>query len=125
MSLFYETIPIEFFFKDLIQIKSIQDVLISELGTENAESVIMKFNNGIPYTEIEGDYEDIIIDFVNNNAVEVECLTGKGDYDEFPISIFNFGPICWVQAQGFDSIQFFSTKEDAIHCAEFEYNEFL
>jgi len=125
MTPFHETIPIGFFLKDLIQIESIQVELKSELGIDAAERVIMKLNNGIPYTEIEGNYEDIIIDFVNNNAVEVECLTGKGDYDEFPISILNFGPLYWVQAQEFDSIQFFSTKEDAIHCAEFEYNEFL
>jgi hypothetical protein len=125
MSLFYKSIPIDFFLKDLIQIESIQVELKSKLVAENAERIIMKFKNGIPYSEIEGNYEDIIIDFVNNNGVEVKCLTGKGDYDEFPISILNFGPLFWVEAQEFDSIQFFSTKEDAILCAELEYAEFL
>ncbi len=125
MSLLYETIPIDFFYKDLVQLESVQVELKSKLGTKDAEGMITKFNNGIPYAEIEGNYEDIIIDFVNNNSEEVECLTGKGDYDEFPISILNFGPLFWVEAQEFDSIQFFSTKEDAILCAELEYAQFL
>jgi len=125
MSIAFETIPIEFFYKDLVQLESVQIELISKLGTEDAESVIMKFNNGIPYAEIEGNYEDIIIDFVNNNSVEVKCLTGKGAYDEFSISILNFGPLFWIQALEFDSIQFFSAKVDAILCAKIEYAEFL
>ena len=67
----------------------------------------------------------VTYDFVNNNAEVKVTLTGLGSYGEFPIDILNFGHLYWVSAQEYDPIQYFKTIEDAIECAEFEYDSFL
>ena len=49
----------------------------------------------------------------------------SNSFGEFPIDIYHFGPLYWVSAQEFDSIKYFNSAEDAIACAEFEYDSFL
>lgn len=125
MSEYYNNVSIDIFLKDLIQMESVQDILKTEFGTEEAEIILMNFKKGISNIEIEDKLVNMLSDFVKNNAVEVDTLIGMGGYGEFPISIMNFGPLYWVDAQEFDSIEYFSSKEDAISCAEFEYAEYL
>jgi hypothetical protein len=125
MSLFYETIDITHFYCELVRMDSIQKELKSFLGDSESVRIINDFMMGIPYDQIEGNYEDIIGDYIENNAVEIETLYGMGSYGEFPISILNYGPLFWVQAQEFDSIKFFKSKEDAVSCAEWEYEAYL
>ena len=122
---FYETIEIESFYQELIKDEDIQDALINELGLEISNNIIRQFNNGVTYEDIHDDFEDVIIDCVENNAIVENTLTGVGGYGEFPINILNFGPLYWVSAQEFDPIKYFKTIEDAMSCAESEYATFL
>ena len=105
--------------------KSIQVEIKNQLGEDIGNKVLKQFKNGISDYDINEDFEDIILDFVNNNAEVKVTLTGLGSYGEFPIDILNFGHLYWVSAQEYDPIQYFKTIEDAIECAEFEYDSFL
>jgi hypothetical protein len=87
--------------------------------------VINKLNNELSCIDIQVDFEDIISECVENNASIHISLTGIGSFGEFPIDIYHFGPLYWVSAQEFDSIKYFNSAEDAIACAEFEYDSFL
>ena len=122
---FYETMEIESFYQELIKDESVQEALINELGIETSNNIIRQFNSGIPYNDIHEDFEDVIINCIEENAIVEDTLTGLGGYGEFPIEILNFGPLYWISAQDFDPIKYFKTFEDAVACAEFEYESFL
>jgi hypothetical protein len=122
---FKQTTEIETVYNELIKIEIVQQELIDSLGIGQAEMVIQKLNNGLSSKDILVDFEDIIIEFVENNASVHVSLTGIGSFGEFPIDIYHFGPLYWVSAQEFDSIKYFNSAEDAIACAEFEYDSFL
>jgi hypothetical protein len=55
----------------------------------------------------------------------VECLTGKGDFDEFSINIHEFLGVFWVSAPEFDDDGYFTNKDDAIAFAEDRYDAFI
>ena len=55
----------------------------------------------------------------------VECLTGKGDFDEFSINIHEFLGVYWVSAPEFDDDGYFTSKDDAIAFAENRYESFI
>jgi hypothetical protein len=122
---FYQIIEIDSFYNELIKIEIVQKELIDSLGHELAQMVIQKLNGGLTSLDIQVDFEDIISDCVENNASVFISLTGIGSYGEFPIDIYQFGPLYWVSAQEFDPIKYFETSEDAIDCAAFEYDSFL
>jgi hypothetical protein len=122
---FFQTIEIDAFYNELIKIEIVQKELIDSLGHERAQMVIQKLNCGLTSLDIQVDFEDIISDCVENNASVFISLTGIGSYGEFPINIYQFGPLFWVSAQEFDPIKYFVTAEDAIDCASFEYDSFL
>lgn len=122
---FYETIEIESFYQELIKDETVQEALKNELGIKTSNNIIKQFNNGVTYNDIHEDFEDVIINCIEENAVVEDTLTGIGGYGEFPIEILNFGPLYWISAQDFDQIKYFKTFEDAYACAEFEYESFL
>ena len=121
----HQTIEIETVYNELINIEIVQQELIDSLGIDQAQTVIQKLNNGLSSIDIQVDFEDIISECVENNASVHVSLTGIGSFGEFPIDIYHFGPLYWVSAQEFDSIKYFNSAEDAIACAEFEYDSFL
>jgi len=121
----YKTEAIESFYAELIQIQSIKDEIINELGEKEGLRIINQFINRASYLDIKGDFEDIMIEFINNNADILESLTGIGSYGEFSIDLKNFGPLFWVEAQEFDPIKYFRSRQDALDCANSEYNSFF
>ncbi len=73
---------------------------------------------------------EIIADCIYSNNFNadsnvVESLTGKGDFDEFEISIHEFLGVFWVSAPEFDDDGYFLSKEDAIAFAEDRYGPFI
>ncbi len=88
---FYETMEIESFYQELIKDESVQDALINELGLEISNNIIRQFNSGISYNNIQEDFEDVIINCIEENAIVEDTLTGIGGYGKFPIEILNFG----------------------------------
>lgn len=122
---FYKTIEIDSVYFELIKIETIQKELTYKFGSEIAKGIIQKLTNGITNLVIDVDFEDTITNYVENNATIITTLTGIGGYGEFPIEIFHFGPLFWVSAQEFDPIKYFKTADEAISCAEFEYNSFF
>ena len=122
---FHKTICIEAFYQELVKDKSVQEELLNELGSEIANKIIKLFNEGMSHEDIDEDFEDLIINHVENNADTEDTLIGLGSHGEFPIDIMNYGPIYWVSAQEFDPIKYFKTFDDAKSCAEFEYETFL
>ena len=121
----FNTEPLESFYEELMKVESVKEELRNELGKDNANKIIQQFKDGIPYNHIKGDFEEVISDFVENNGDIQTTLTGVGSYGEFPIHILNFGPLYWVDAQEFDSIVYFKSVDDAISCAEWEYEAFI
>jgi hypothetical protein len=116
-----KTLEFESFYKELIEIEEIQEELIDTYGLELSQIIFNKFREGISHKNIEGDFEDSIYDYIENNAEVIDTLTCEGGSGEFPIDIYNFGPIYWVSAQEFDPIKYFDSYEDAVSCAESEY----
>ncbi|MCS5488909.1 hypothetical protein [Algoriphagus limi] len=125
MNLFNQTVPLDSFFSDLIKDLAIQNELKAGLGDQIGNSIINQLLEGIPFEGIEGNWYDLISDFIHNEAKEVETILGEGSYGEFPISVLNYGPVFWIEAQEFDSIGYFRSKDDAVSCAEWEYMEYL
>lgn len=121
----YHTIEINEFFHELVKIEIIQEALTGSLGKDIAQGLIQELSSGLHCGNIKVDFEDIITDCVDNNSIIFKTLTGNGDFGEFPIQIFQFGPLFWVSAQEFDSIKYFKSANDAIACAEFEYDSFF
>jgi hypothetical protein len=116
---------IECFYPQLIKINAVQHAIEEKLGKEICQKIIKAFNDNTPYDAIEVDFEDIIANLVDNESKVVDTLTGMGGYGEFPIDILNYGPLYWIQAQEFDTIKYFSSYEDALSCAEDEYESYL
>jgi hypothetical protein len=105
--------------------KDIQDLLKTELGSKVAERIISEILKGVPHDQVEGDFQDMVIDHIDNNGNEEEVLYGLGSCGRFPISIMSCGPMYWVEAQEFDPIKYFKSKEEAISYAESEYAPFI
>jgi hypothetical protein len=122
---YYSTIEIDSFFSELVQYDIIEKELVNAFGDEVTQGIIQKMTIGVSGLDIQVDFEDVIIDCVENHSTIITTLNGFGDYGEFPIRILQFGPLFWVEAQEFDSIKYFNSAEDAIACAEIEYDSFL
>jgi hypothetical protein len=122
---YYSTIEIDSYFSELVKYDIVQKELVDAFGEEDAQGIIQKMTIGVSGLDIQMDFEDVIIDCVENNSIIYKTLTGNGDFGEFPIHILQFGPLFWVSAQEFDSIKYFKSANDAIACAEFEYESFL
>lgn len=125
MNPFDETVSLEIFFQELAQDEDIQNELKSTLGHEVANVIISQLIKGIPSKEIKIDFEDIISEFIHNNSKEIETILGEGSHGEFSISIFNYGSVFWIEAQEFDSITYFRSKDDAVDYAAWEYMAYL
>jgi hypothetical protein len=113
----YNTISIESFYPELIEILEVQEAIEEQLGEEVCKRIVKQFKENTPYLEIEGDFEDIIQEVIENEGTVYEQLTGLGGNGEYPIDIFNFGPLYWVHAQEYDPIIYFKSYEDAEECA--------
>lgn len=109
------------FYPDVIKMEIVQQVIREELGEDACTRIINQFSKNMPYFQIEGDYENIISDLAEEDAVNVRTLTGEGGNGPFPIYIKNFGPLFWVHANEFDPIQFFKTFKDALDVAQMVY----
>jgi hypothetical protein len=73
---------------------------------------------------------DILEDCIYSNNFEVganivETITGKGDFDEFNISIHEFHGVFWISAPEFDDDGYFTSVDDAIAFAEVRYEPFI
>ncbi len=119
------TYDIEHFYSELIKMEEIQTELKDKFGLLEAEKIINQFQNGIHSEEIKGNFEDIIINLIEGDDFEIERLYGWGPGGHFPIALFNFGPLYWVEAQEFDPVKFFETEEAAMAYAVSEYESFL
>lgn len=117
----YITISIESFYPELIEMEEVQDAIEAQLGEEVCKRIVKHFKEKTPYLQIEGDFEDIIQEVVENEATVYEELTGVSEDGEYPIDILNFGPLYWVHAQEFDPITYFKSFEDAEECARSKY----
>ncbi len=117
--------PIELFYSELIEMESVQQQLEEFLDKEIYDRILKQFDEGIAYNKIEGDFEDIINEYVVENAEVINDLTGVAWDGEFSINIMNFGPLYWVEAPEFDLIGYFKSEEDALAYAEVEYSGFL
>ena len=113
----YNTISIESFYPELIEILEVQEAIEEQLGEEVCKRIVKQFKENTPYLEIEGDFENIIQEVIENEGTVYEQLTGLGGNGEYPIDIFNFGPLYWVHAQEYDPIIYFKSYEDAEECA--------
>ena len=117
----YNTVSIESFYAELIEMQEVQEAIEEQLGEEVCKRIVRQFKEKRPYIEIEGDFEDIIQEVIENEGTVYDQLTGVGGNGEFPIDIFNFGPLYWVHAQEFDPIEYFKSYEDAEECARSTY----
>ena len=117
----YNTISIESFYPELLEILEVQEAIEEHLGEEVCKRIVKQFKEKRPYIEIEGDFEDIIQEVIENEGSVYEQLTGVGGNGEYLIEIFNFGPLYWVHAQEFDPIAYFKSFEDAEECARSIY----
>ena len=56
----YNTISIESFYPELIEILEVQEAIEEQLGEEVCKRIVKQFKENTPYLEIEGDFENII-----------------------------------------------------------------
>jgi hypothetical protein len=68
---------------------------------------------------------DAIADLVMNESEAVDGFSGLGSYDAFPINVMQFGDVYWIEAPEFDDIGYFSSKQEAMDAAEFNYEPFI
>ncbi|MDC0066871.1 hypothetical protein OAK16_04660 [Verrucomicrobia bacterium] len=107
---------LEEFEKELMQCPPlIKDLRKS--GSANGEECEFKFSNLI-------DQIDCIIH--DDSAVEEE-IEAQGAYEEvFNVTIKSYSEIVyWIQANEFDDIKYFSTKEDALNYAHDEFSSYI
>jgi hypothetical protein len=77
------------------------------------------------YEGIGGEAHDTISELILNESTDVEDLEGQGYAGEFPIIIYQFGPLFWIYAQEFDNVGYFDTAEDALSHAEEEWSSYM
>ncbi|MDB4083331.1 hypothetical protein N9502_03590 [Vicingaceae bacterium] len=99
----------------------VQDAITEIYGKENYHKIIKGFSKGVYHHVIPGDIETLIFDLAESNYDVDETIYGNGGYGEYPIEIRSFGPLIWVAAQEFDSIEYFKSFDEALSCAESTY----
>ena len=78
----------------------------------------------------QGDTTDFLEWFeewrLNDLGDPVEQLEGAApDDDTFSIDIHQTGPLFWIQANEFDDICYFGSKDNAVEHAEMEFSGFI
>lgn len=68
---------------------------------------------------------DLLVDLLSTEGSPAQSFVGRGDFDDFPITVMQFGPVFWIEAQEFDDIGYFSDCETAASIAESNYEPFI
>ena len=109
------------FYPEIIKMVEVQDAITEIYGKENCHKIVEGFSNGVYHHINQGDIEDFIFGLVENNYNVDWTIYGIGGNGKYPIEIRSFGPLFWIAAQEFDSIEYFKTFDDALDCAESTY----
>ena len=78
---YYNTISIESFYPELIEILEVQEAIEEQLGEEVCKRIVKQFKEKTPYTEIEGDFEKIFDGKITIKIIEVKNQNGSGSVD--------------------------------------------
>ncbi len=114
---------IEGYCPELLQDVRIKDALL-EAFPQNHEDAMAKFLKE-EYKGIGGDVHDLITELIHNESTVVDSFEGQGCAGEFPITIYQFGPLFWVNALEFDDVGYFDTADEAMAYACEEWSSYM
>lgn len=117
--------PLGRFLPQLAVIERVRQAIALEYQ-ELAEVILRSALEGREDEVIGTGAWDTITELIRNESISVEELSGDGpDEDTFLISVLQFGPVFWVEAQEFDADGYFATLEDAVSYAESKFAPFM
>ncbi len=97
---------------ELLDMPIVQKELANQLDLK-LESINHELVRSETWSSIEDDVVCIVFDLMANDSTVVKEHTGIGGYGEFPIDIYQFGPLFYIRALEFDDIGFFDSLDEA------------
>lgn len=98
---------------------------VEEAFGSKAQNLLDKMRSGRVPCEQKDELNDILIDLLGEKGEPAAEFIGRGDFDEFPITVMRFGPVCWITAMEFDDIGFFDEVSAASEAAASNFEPFI
>ena len=115
LSTFYDALS-----RDHVVIGAVEEAFGSE-----TQDVLDGMRSGRVPPDQEDELKNVLLDLLSEKGDPAVEFVGRGDFDEFPITVMRFGLVFWVTAMEFDDIGFFGDVIAASEAATTNFEPFI
>ena len=109
--------------KVLAKSRAVQALVKSSVGAAQFSDTLMRMKTGTLQGIIGDDIQDLLADAILNDSKVVWSRVIRQPHDNYPIDVYEFHGVFWVNALEYDPVGYFLSKQNAVSYAWSEWWE--